>query len=94
LPFEGGAGLPPNHLTQCSLGQGLPMYQVASSIQPFGHNTPTLQTGRQTDNEWSDRIGETVFGRLFVKRFVSYRTIVLSCPVCLSVLSVCNVGVL
>jgi len=27
------------HLTQCSLGRGLPLYQVASwSIQPFGHN--------------------------------------------------------
>ena len=28
-----------SHLTQCGLGQGLPLYQVASwSIQPFGHN--------------------------------------------------------
>ena len=27
------------HLTQCGLGRGLPIYQVASwSIQPFGHN--------------------------------------------------------
>jgi len=35
------------HLTQC--GRGLPPCQVSSwSIQPFGHNTPTLQTG-QTD---------------------------------------------
>jgi len=25
-------------------------------MQPFGHNTPTLQTGRQ----WSDSIGRTV----------------------------------
>jgi len=36
----GGAlwGLGP-HLTQCGLGRGLPLYQVASSsIQPFGHN--------------------------------------------------------
>jgi len=36
----GGAGSPlGHHLTQCGLGQGLPLYQVASwSIQPFGHN--------------------------------------------------------
>jgi len=39
------------HITQCRLGQGLPTYQVASwSIQPFGHNTPTSQTG-QTDSK-------------------------------------------
>ena len=32
----GGLG---SHLTQCGLGRGLPLYQVASwSIQPFGHN--------------------------------------------------------
>jgi len=38
------------HLTQHCLGQGLPPYQVVSwSIQPFGHNTPMLQTDR-TDN--------------------------------------------
>jgi len=42
-PFPGGAMGP--HLTQCGLGQGLPPHQKASSsIQPFGHNTPTLQT--------------------------------------------------
>jgi len=47
------------HLAQCHLGQGLPPYQVVSwSIQPFGHNIPTLQdrqtdtqTDRQTDND-------------------------------------------
>ena len=35
-----GAGSPQGpHLTQCGLGRGLPLYQVASwSIQPFGHN--------------------------------------------------------
>jgi len=39
-----------SHLTQCRLVRGLSPYQVASqSIQPFGHSTPTLQTG-QTDN--------------------------------------------
>jgi len=40
--------LGPN-LTQCVLDRGLPPYQVVSwSIQPFGHNTPTLQTDRTT----------------------------------------------
>jgi len=35
------------HLTQCSLGRGLPPYQVAPwSIQLFGHNN---QCYRQTD---------------------------------------------
>jgi len=41
------------HLTQCRLGRGLLKCQVSSSsVQPFGHNTPTLQTDRQdrTDN--------------------------------------------
>ena len=44
------------HLTQCHLGVGLPLYWVASwSIQLFGHNTPTLQTG-----QWSHTIGRTI----------------------------------
>jgi len=36
----GGAGSPlGHHLTQCGLGRGLPLCQVASwSIQPFGRN--------------------------------------------------------
>ena len=39
--FVGGAGSP----SQYRLGRSLPPYQVASwSIQPFGHNTRTLQT--------------------------------------------------
>jgi len=43
-PFRGGDLGP--HVTQCGLDRGLPVYQVASSsIQPFGHNTPTSQTG-------------------------------------------------
>jgi len=47
-PFEGGELDP--HLTQCGQGRGLPACQVSSSpVQPFGHNTPTSQTG-QTDN--------------------------------------------
>ena len=32
------------HLTQCGLGRGLPLYQVASwSIQPFGHNCKNVR---------------------------------------------------
>jgi len=31
------------HLTQCGLGRSLP----PTKWQPFGHNTPTLQTDRQ-----------------------------------------------
>jgi len=39
------------HLTQCAQGRGLPACQVSSwSVQPFGHNTPTLQTDR-TDRQ-------------------------------------------
>jgi len=34
------------HLTQCRLGQGLPLYEVASwCIQPFGHNRHGLKSG-------------------------------------------------
>jgi len=41
--FSWGSWVP--HLTQYRLGRSLPPYQVASwSIQPFGHNTRTLQT--------------------------------------------------
>jgi len=47
VPLWGGELGP--HLTQFGLGRGLPPYQMASwSIQPFGHNTPTLQTDGQT----------------------------------------------
>jgi len=60
---RGGRGLGP-HLTQCDQGRGWPPRQVSSwSIQPFGHNTPTLQTDRQTgqtDRQRSDSIGWTV----------------------------------
>ena len=43
------------HLTVSS-GPSLPPYQVASwSIQPFGHNTSTIQTG-----EWPRSIGWTL----------------------------------
>jgi len=51
-PFRGGAG---SHLTHCRLDRGQSSYQVASwSIQPFGHNTPTLQTDR-TDGQTGHR---------------------------------------
>jgi len=43
------------HLTQCGRGRGLPACQVSSwSIKPFGHNTPTSQTGQ--DRQLSDSI--------------------------------------
>ena len=62
------------YVTQCGQGRGLPACQVSSrSVQLFGHNTPTLQTGqtdrtgqtdmqtdRQTDRQRSDSIGRTV----------------------------------
>ena len=55
-PFFGA--LP--HLRQCGLGRDLPPSQVSSrSIQLFGHNTPALQTDRQTGQQ-SDSIGRTV----------------------------------
>jgi len=43
-PFLGGEQDP--HLTQCSLGRGLPQYQVAGSIQPFGPNRYGPKSGR------------------------------------------------
>jgi len=40
------------HLTQCCQCRGLPACKVSSwPIGPFGHNTPTLQTGQT----WQDR---------------------------------------
>jgi len=43
-PFREGELCP--HLKQCSIGRGLPPYQVASwSVQPFGHNRPGPKTG-------------------------------------------------
>jgi len=43
--FFGGGELDP-HPTQCRLGQGLPLYQVASwSIQPFVHNRHESKIG-------------------------------------------------
>jgi len=40
-------------------GRGLPTCKVSSwSVKPFGHNTPTLQTG-QTDRQTDRRTGQT-----------------------------------
>jgi len=52
------------YLPECRLGRGLPPHQVASwSTQPFGHNTPTSQTDRQTDRQlgqWLCSTGRTI----------------------------------
>jgi len=67
-PFREELG--PN-ATQCGLGRGRPPYQVAScSIQPFGHNTPTLQGDKQ-DRKRSDSVGvgRTVLQTVARKRF-------------------------
>jgi len=54
------------HLTQCGQGRDLPACQVSSwSVQPFGHNTPTLQTDRQTD--WTDRQRTDSIGRTILQ---------------------------
>jgi len=43
LLWGGGAG---PHITQCGQDRVLPAHQVSSwSVEPFGHNTPTSQTG-------------------------------------------------
>ena len=61
-PFWAG-GVLGTHLTQCGRGRGLPPSQVSfGSMQPFGHNTPTLQADRQTDN------GPIAQGESFYKR--------------------------
>jgi len=45
-----GEGELGSHLTQCGQGRGLRACQVSSwSVEPFVHNTPTLQTD-MTDN--------------------------------------------
>ena len=64
-----------SHQTECGQGRGLPACQVSSwSVQPFGHNTPTLQTcqtdrtGLQPDRQRSDSIGRTVLQTVAQKR--------------------------
>ena len=68
VPLWGGEGELRPHLTQCGRGRGLPVpaYQVSSSsIQQFGHSTPTSQTDRQsdrqdrTDRQRPDSMGQT-----------------------------------
>jgi len=61
-----GAGSPLGpHLTQCGLGRGLPLYQVASaSIQPFGHNCRNATLLRV-----EIRLRTTFIPRLVVKTF-------------------------
>ena len=62
------------YLMQCGRGRGLPPCQVSSrSIQPFGHNTPTSQTG-QTDRQRSDRIGRTVL-QMVAKKTAVFTTV-------------------
>jgi len=43
----GGGELGP-YLTQCGQGRGYLRAVSSWSIQPFGHNTPTLQTGQDS----------------------------------------------
>jgi len=61
-PCPFGEGQLGPHLTHCGQGRGLPAHQVSSwSIQPFGHSTPTLQTGqsdRRTDRTDNGAIAE------------------------------------
>jgi len=59
------------HLTQCGLRWGLPPRQVSFwSIQPIGHNTPTLQTGQT--GQRSDSIGRTVLQTVIQKPGQTY----------------------
>ena len=90
-PFGGGAeSLNKNvawaeaQLIQCGLIRGLPVYRVSSwSIQPFGHNTPTLQTDTQ-ETQRSHSRGQTVLATVCktVRSMLPDR-----CMSCLSVLS-------
>jgi len=58
------------HLTQCGQGRGLPACQVSSrSIQPFGHNTPALQTGQDRTDD-----GLIAYGEPFYERSPQNRT--------------------
>jgi len=76
-----GVGLPPP--LGGKLGPHLP--QVASwSIQPFGHNTPALQTGQTGQDRQNGLIayGEGDFRQR--TRFISWTTLaLLSLPLCL-----------
>ena len=65
------------HLIQCGQGRGLPARQVSSwSIQPFGHSTPTSQTGQ--DRQRSDSTGRTVLQTVAQKRILSLLLVLLT----------------
>ena len=86
LFWEGELG---PHLTRCDKGGGLPKFPLDPSNHLATIHQRHRQTGeKQTDiqtGQQSDSIGQTVFGRPFVKRFaLCYRSVV-----CLSYLSVC-----
>jgi len=66
-PFGKGELSP--HLTQCGQGRGLSARLVSSSsVKPFGHNTPTLQTYRQTEQTGQTDNGPIAYGEPFYKR--------------------------
>jgi len=70
------------HLRQCGQDRGIPECHVSSSSdQPFGHNTPTLQTGQdRTGRQRSDSISEP---GPFYKRSLKYRALEGSMPSCI-----------
>jgi len=62
FPLFGEGELGP-HLMQYGRVHGLPPCQVSSSsIEPFSHNTPTLQTGQR-----SDSVGQTVLEMVYLR---------------------------
>jgi len=69
------------HLTHCVQGRGLPACQVSSgSIQPFGHNTPTLQTDRQTGRTDNGLIAQgEPFHKRSPQKWLNRSTCPLSC---------------
>jgi len=57
------------HLTQCGRGRGLPPCQVSSSsVQPYGHNTPTLQTAQDRTDRTTVANRFTIGRPIFRKR--------------------------
>ena len=82
VPLGGELG---PHLTRCDKGGGLPKFPLDPSNHLATIHQRHRQTGeKQTDiqtGQQSDSIGQTFFGRPFVKRFaLCYRSVV-----CLSV---------
>jgi len=78
VPLRGrGAGSPSNTMWPGPRPTRVPSFILIHSIQPFGQNTPTSQTG-------NGLIGGTILGRPFVLRFaLCCRTVVClsGCPV-------------